>query len=276
MMLRTGDRGDAVKALQRGLNKLGALLLVDGEFGGGTATAVGDARRALGRPPGEDADDSLQAALAALPDPSPEITAAGCTFIAREEVTSAAVYRQRHHRPGWPGAISGITIGIGYDLRFVDAAALDADWGALLPAATRARLRPALGIIGNAALRDALRDVSIPLDAAMHVFLKRMVPQHTRTTRGAYPTLDALPAHRRAALVSLVLNRGASLAASDDRRREMRAIRDLLAAGRLDEVPAQFESMTRLWNPATARGLIDRRRREATLWRDGFAALRLA
>jgi hypothetical protein len=74
-------------------------------------------------------------------------------------------------------------------------------------------------------------------------------------------------------LVSLVFNRGSGL--DGDRRREMKNIQNELAVGNLDEVPTEFESMTRLWSP-TEQGLIDRRRREATLWRDGFVALRLA
>jgi len=48
----------------------------------------------------------------------------------------------------------------------------------------------------------------------------------------------------------------------------------LRAAGDLEHY-AQFESMTRLWNPETTGGLIRRRRSEAMLWRAGFAALHL-
>jgi hypothetical protein len=40
-------------------------------------------------------------------------------------------------------------------------------------------------------------------------------------------------------------------------------------------VAAQIESMARLWDPVRERGLIERRRAEATLWRLGFAALQL-
>ena len=39
MLLTVGDSGDAVKALQRGLNKLGSILLVDGGFGPATLVA---------------------------------------------------------------------------------------------------------------------------------------------------------------------------------------------------------------------------------------------
>jgi peptidoglycan hydrolase-like protein with peptidoglycan-binding domain len=40
MRLTVNDTGDAVKGLQRGLNKLGSLLVVDGQFGSGTQDAI--------------------------------------------------------------------------------------------------------------------------------------------------------------------------------------------------------------------------------------------
>ncbi len=49
-----------------------------------------------------------------------------------------------------------------------------------------------------------------------------------------------------------------------------------MAADRLDEVAGQIDAMSRLWDPKTEAGLIDRRHREATLWRAGFAVLQLA
>ena len=55
----------------------------------------------------------------------------------------------------------------------------------------------------------------------------------------------------------------------------MREIQRLLAAGRVEDVADQIDAMVRLWDPATAAGLITRRRREAILWRAGFAALQL-
>jgi hypothetical protein len=120
-----------------------------------------------------------------------------------------------------------------------------------------------------------VKDIEISLPLAIRAFLGRMMPEHIGNTRRAFPSLDGLPANQRTALISLVFNRGGSLDPTDDRRREMRKIHDLLEAGRPDAVVEQFELMTRLWDPATERGVIDRRRREATLWRDGFEALQL-
>jgi peptidoglycan hydrolase-like protein with peptidoglycan-binding domain len=274
MLLERGDRGEGVKGLQRGLNKLGLLLLVDGDFGPGTEAAVADARAALNRPGPPRADDGLLEALSKLPEPSLELTAPGVSFIAREEVSSPAEYRRRYQLPTWPTEGSGITIGIGYDLRFATEAKLRADWAAVLPAPTIARLVPVLGTPGSSALLAQVKDVDVPLPAAVTVFLARMLPEHVGNTRAAYPTLDALPPARRTALISLVFNRGGDLEGGD-RRREMKRIRELLTADDVDAVAEQLEGMVRLWDPAKERGVIERRRREATLWREGFAALQL-
>src|SRR5690606_6265736 len=227
MALTVGDTGEPVRELQRLLNRTGALLVVDGQFGPGTAAAVADARAFLRLPPGDAVDDSLLAALEQLEDPSPELTAAGVTFIAREEVSSPAMYRKRYRRPVWPTERSGITIGIGYDLQFVDMDQLCADWADMLGMDICKALEPCLGRRGSRALMQSIAHVDVPLPAAVFVFLRRMLPSHIGTTRRTYPTLDRLPAARRTALVSLVFNRGGSL--RGETRREMLRIRELLA-----------------------------------------------
>ena len=273
MVLKRGDNGDAVKDLQRALNRIGSMLIIDGDFGPGTEAAVIDARAALPRPGPPTADDELLGALAALPQPSPELTSAGVTFVAREEVSSPLEYRRKYIHPVWPTADSGVTIGIGYDLRFSSAEKLGADWGRFVSSDVLGRFGSSLGRRGSDELLGGVGDISIPLPAAISVFLSRMMPEHIGNTRRAYPTLDSLPPARRTALISLVFNRGNDFAG--DRRTEMKRIRELLDAGDGDGVAQQFESMTRLWDPVRERGVIERRRREATLWTKGFAALQL-
>jgi len=56
MVLRSGDKGDPVRMLQRDLNKLGYMLLVDGDFGNATSNAIISARQQLGCPGGPEAD----------------------------------------------------------------------------------------------------------------------------------------------------------------------------------------------------------------------------
>ena len=275
MILRRGDTGPMIKSLQRGLNKLGSMLLVDADFGPGTAEAVADARVALQQPGPPEADQPFQDALAALPEPVPTLRAPGLTFIARAEVSGPRRYREKYTRPVWPTAKSGITIGIGYDLQFVTLAQLHEDW-ACLPAPALDLLSSVLGTPGSDARLARVRDLTVPLLDAMTVFLTRSLPRYFELTRSIYAQIDNLGAHQRTALVSLVFNRGARLTDSDavrQERREMRQIQALLAAGRVAEIDAQFEEMTRLW--PTTRGLVERRRAEAKLWRAGFSALQL-
>ena len=274
MMLKLGDHGEAVKELQRNLNKLGSLLLIDGDFGPITQAAIVDARIVLKRPGPPYADDAVRDALAELGEPSADLTASGVAFIGREEVSGPAEYRARYTHPIWPTKNSGITVGIGYDLRFASETMLRAHWSDVLPTAALNRLVAVVGAPGSEERLTTVADVEIPLPAAVTVFLKRMLPQHVGYTRRAYPMLDNLPPARRTALISLVFNRGGDL--EGDRRREMKRIRELLTAGDFDAVAAEFEAMVRLWDPVKEGGVIERRRREAVLWRAGFVALQLA
>jgi GH24 family phage-related lysozyme (muramidase) len=276
MLLRQGDTGDVVKTLQRGLNKLGSMLLVDGGFGPETVAAVIDARERLNNPGPPEADDDFQAAVAQVPDLMPALTAAGATFIARAEVASPSAYRQKYQAPCWPSAKSGITIGIGYDCQCHSQAQFQSDWGEVLPAATLEQFLPVLGVVGSADSLAQVKQVAVPLRAAMTVFAKTLL-DYLGQTRSIYPQIDTLSAPRRTALVSLVYNRGTRLTDTDTQlqdRLEMRTIRDLLASGRDDDVPNQFDAMARLWAD-TSPGLVKRRHGEATLWRSGFAALQL-
>ena len=76
------------------------------------------------------------------------------------------------------------------------------------------------------------------------------------------------------ALVSLVYNRGTRMADSPgtDDRREMRAIRDLVAEGLVVGIPEQLRSMQRLWIGKGLDGLIRRREAEAQLVDSAIAA----
>jgi hypothetical protein len=277
MALKLGDISDAVKTLQRGLNKLGSVLTADGHFGPGTQDAIAAACPVLQLAPRIEGDDELLHALAAFPDPCPPLTAAGMTFVARFEVGSAKQYKDRYFHPVHPKEESGITIGIGYDLQFVTADQLKHDWGARLSAGACATLAAACGKKGSDDLLKLVGAVEVPFLPAMSVYVANSLPNYIKMTAGTYPQLMTLPEHRRAALVSLVYNRGAGLKDvdknKDEDRREMRAIRDLLAARDVESVPAQLDSMTRLWDPKS--GLVKRRQDEATLWRSGFAAVQL-
>lgn len=261
---------DEVRHLQSLLNKTGGLLVADGQSGPATRRAVADARALAGLPGPDEPDPALLAWLEARPDPSPDLPTEGVTFIAREEVGGRDYYDAHCAQPSWPGTASGITIGIGYDLRF-SADIFDADWRDKLDDAGYQALLACLGRPGSASEAARLAAIRIPWEASWQVFLARSLPREVTATRGAYPGFDGLPGLCRATLVSLVYNRGAGFddPPGEDRRKELRAIRALVSAGDLAAVPAQLLAMRRLWPSAS--GLAGRRAREAALWRKGLA-----
>lgn len=265
--IKRGDHGADVVKLQAMLNRRGALLDDDGLFGGGSERAVDDAERDFGLPVTGVVDSSLWDKLAALPEPCASLPTQGVTFIAREEIGSRDRYDQVYSRPCWPGGESGVTIGIGYDLKFVDAARLASEWS-LLPPTTRSILAPVLGKAGSRALANSVAAAVIPFIDAWGVFTGNTLPSYVNKAVATFPGCQALPPLCKSALISLVYNRGFSL--DGDRRLEMKAIHDLIANNQWPAVPVQFEAMKRLW-PNT-RGLRDRRDREANLWREGLKA----
>lgn len=261
---------EEVRHLQTLLNKVGALLQVDGRSGRNTRRAIADARALAELPPGEEAEPALIRWLEEQPEPSPDLPSRGVTFIAAEEVGGRDFYERHTAMPHWPGGASGITIGVGYDLRFSQEI-FEPDWGDRLPADLLAALQPHLGERGSREKAEALSNFRIPWTTAWQVFIGRSLPLQVGHTRSAYATLDRLPGLCRSVLVSLVFNRGGAMQdkPGKDRRLEMRRIRDLLAQDRLDEVPEQLLAMRRHW--PDARGLRERREREADLWREGLA-----
>jgi len=266
--LQRGDTGNEVEQVQGMLNRTGALLDEDGSFGGGTEAAVQACQAQHGLPASGVVDDPTWAVLRGLPEPCPDIATTAVNFIAQQEVSNRARYDAVVALPDYPGGDSGITIGVGYDLRM--ATGFDADWGDLLPAATMAALRPCVGKQGTKAMADALAGFPVPWDDAWTVFVSKSLPKYVAATRGAFPGFDALPMLCRGVLVSLVYNRGTAMSddSPDDRRKEMREIRDALAAGNPAAVPDLLRAMERLW--PDARGLRDRREAEAKLFEKGL------
>jgi GH24 family phage-related lysozyme (muramidase) len=174
------------------------------------------------------------------------------------------------NQPGkWPGGMSGITIGIGYDLGYVTVDQFESDWGELLATGARARLAGCVGLRGIRARNRAagLGDIRVSRARAEQVFAEKTLPAMVQRTERAFPGFERLPEDARGALVSLVYNRGASMVddSPQDRRREMRAIRDAVARGDLLAIAGQLRAMERLWEGRHLDGLIARREAEARL-----------
>jgi hypothetical protein len=172
--------------------------------------------------------------------------------------------------------MSGVTVGIGYDLGYVSRQQLALDWQGSLPAADISALGDVCEIQGMSAskLLSQVSTVCVPFPDAMQVFQSSTLPNKTRQTMRSLPNCNKLSPDCLGALVSLVYNRGASFEKAGDRYTEMRQILSDMQAMNFADIPRQIRSMARLWvDDPGARGLVTRRELEATLFQDGLAAM---
>jgi len=157
-------------------------------------------------------------------------------LIIKHEVGGRAVYEKRYQKPIWAGGDSGCTIGLGYDIGYVTEKQFFSDWDGLNLNFLNA-LRKVVGIKGESVksmMRGEILQVRIPYNFA---------------TRGA--------------LVSMIYNRGNKL--DGDRRKEMRAIVELVAKADYEGIADQIERSKRLWENVGLDGLVKRREEEADL-----------
>jgi hypothetical protein len=189
------------------------------------------------------------------------------------EVSSERTYMERYQHPEWPGGMSGVTVGIGYDCGYSTADVIAADWGDKLPAAMVHALEHVAGIKGSAAhshAHELFGIVKIPFDAAMAVFIQRDMPKWERVVSHALPNTDKLSGDSFGSLTSLAYNRGASFSLPGDRYTEMRGIRYLMGAEQFERIPDEIREMKRLWPKSP--GLQIRRDKEAALFEAGLHA----
>jgi GH24 family phage-related lysozyme (muramidase) len=208
-------------------------------------------------------------------------------LIVTAEVTSPAVYAKRYQGAIWPKGQSGVTVGVGYDIGHTIPEQFWSDWKPYLPHETIDRLMIGCETTGEDAnfLLEALRDIKIPWDIAQKQFEQRQLPREIGLAERSLPNFAELPEDCRGAIVSLTYNRGAAgfqaapLDEPEGRRKEMKAVYDLMVARNFAAIPEQFLSMRRLWadKPSMA-GVVLRREAEATLFQiglDGRADLNL-
>ena len=178
--------------------------------------------------------------------------------------------------PAWPGEQSGVTIGVGYDLGYVNKTEFTNDWKEL-PQKDFDRLYKIVGIKGIAAkdLIRGLKDITIPWDLALKVFNNKTVTKFYNLTRQTFPNFDNLPEDAKGGLVSLVFNRGNAL--EGDRRREMKLIRDgMKLVSSYDQkaltfIANQIRNMKRIWvGGSIEKGMSRRRDAEAKLIEDSL------
>jgi hypothetical protein len=114
-----------------------------------------------------------------------------------------------------------------------------------------------------------LSDIVIPYATAKAVFETVDMPRTAALVEATFAHTDELSDQSFGALVSLVFNRGADCSNTPERR-EMFAIKNLMAARQFGKVPHEIWSMQRLW--PTLAGLRTRREVEARTFREGLPA----
>jgi len=110
-----------------------------------------------------------------------------------------------------------------------------------------------------------VRSVTVPLESAREVFFKATLPRYALLTKKTYPGVENLHPDAQTALLSLIYNRGASFKGA--RRREMAAIKELVATADYEGIAQQIRAMKRLWEGSGLSGLLKRRDHEARLVR---------
>jgi len=194
-------------------------------------------------------------------------------LIVSEEVSSRETYEKKYRKPEWPGASSGATVGIGYDLGQTGRDTIRSDWsGRVSPSMLNAMVSAsgATGAAGKTMTAKVRNQIDIPWEVAQAVHQECVIPRWEAKVAKALPNTDRLSADCFGALLSLTFNRGPSFSNSGERYREMRNIKAHMASGKFHAIPDEFRSMKRLWPNLT--GLRKRRDREAALFARGLAA----
>ncbi|CAB5163225.1 hypothetical protein D3OALGB2SA_5566 [Olavius algarvensis associated proteobacterium Delta 3] len=245
-------KGSIKRRIQRIQRHLG--MKADGLIGPATLTAIEEALF-------DDAVESI------ANDYALTLSRKGLKQLVNHEIGSAAYYRQALSHPIWPGGRSGVTIGIGYDLGYNSDNQIRKDWYSVLAEIDLERLVVVYGLKGPAARQavNNVRSVTVPLESAREVFFKATLPRYALLTKKTYPGVENLHPDAQTALLSLIYNRGASFKGA--RRREMAAIKELVATADYEGIAQQIRAMKRLWEGSGLSGLLKRRDHEARLVR---------
>lgn len=185
-----------------------------------------------------------------------------------------AQYDETYTRPHWPGnGGSGLTIGIGYDLRYAKSW-FEGDWKTRLEALAEPkdayqRLKSHVGKAGSREAVKNTKDIVIPWEDAIAVFRVRRLPHFIEETRRLFPGVDGLHPDVFGALTSFVYNCGIHVSGESRalKAASFDSIRAGVAAADLHAIAAGIRQMNAYHarSPKTAKGLARRREDEARL-----------
>lgn len=167
--------------------------------------------------------------------------------------------------PTWPGGASGVTIGIGVDLGYIQTNEFDVHFSKYFSKNNVNRLKRTIGIKGSSAkpLISQIKDIELSWDDASDAFCNWTLPKFWKLSNNLWKGLDELKEPAQVALVSIVFNRGASTKGPS--RTEMRNIKELVLKKDYIGIAAEIRSMKRLWVGKNMDGLLKRRDVEANM-----------
>lgn len=176
--------------------------------------------------------------------------------------------------PAWQTTVSGVTIGIGFDVGHNTKEQVKKALDDVLPENEIKLLQSVTGLKGRSAYYNGLpkvkHTVKVSYTQAEKIFKNDSLPRFTKQTADAFRiTKDRLNPHSNGALTSLVYNRGGSMSNTDSRK-EMRWIRYNISINKENQVPSDIHSMKRLWSYTKLKGLHLRRDAEAKLFQKGL------
>ena len=193
------------------------------------------------------------------------------TSVIQFETGGKNYYEKFLQRMTWPGGQSGITMGIGADLGYMSQQEFDSYFAKYFTLEERKLIEPVIGLKGEQARNILLRVKHIELSwtNASKAFVEWTLPKFWKMANELWPGLDQLKEEAQIALVSLVFNRGASIAGPS--RVEMKNIKELVLKKDYKGIAEQIRLMKRLWINKNLDGLLSRREKEANMVEEGLA-----
>jgi len=203
-----------VEQFQTSINKVGAMLKPDGDFGIATERAVQFVQKTKGEEVNGKVNKAFIEWSESLENPYPELNVNGIAYIAKAETGGLSYYDNNAQFPHYPGGKSGITIGVGFDLGQNSTQEFTRVWSSYLSSTEIAELskdsklknRPKRGSKKRARELKKM-GIQISFDIAWQVFTKDTLPDYYDKTQSIYPSLPNLPDLCRSALVSLIYQR---------------------------------------------------------------------
>lgn len=200
---------------------------------------------------------SKAAPLIGLPQ-KPKLTKEGRSLVYNFEVGGGeSYYNKKLAYVTWPGFASGCTIGLGYDLGYFSKDVILFDWK---KHPNKERLSSASGHKGQSGKikTQELRDIFTKWSLAEEVFNAVTITKFWQLSSRTFPGFDDLHPNCQAAIISLIFNRGNSLAGP--KRVEMRKIKELVPKKDYQGIADQIRKMKKIWQGTDIQKGMERRR----------------